>query len=279
MTDMVFLADALDANRGGRLSEGQRRQLQEGLDFKHKGLLGSVARGFDRLAKDLEAGRVENVEGAITKRLGPSALLLGSTPWTSYEIRVANHQAGSQAFHTSRELHEHVPDAGFVRLFYLPRSRWVVNLERLPDPPVSDVSMQSAKEAVGGLAKALKARDRVGLAEARAQLDAMGRAAEKVVPTDVRSSGQRPEAGALDKAIVGSWSSPLLSVSFDEDGRLTAQLADGSDHQGRWSVDPEGRLHADLMGAPILADASVADDELTLVINNQALMLQRSSGQ
>ena len=221
MTDMVFLADALDANRSGQLGEGQLRELQSGLDFKHKGLLGSVVRGFDRLAKDVEAGQVENVEGAITKRLGPSALLMGSTPWTSYEIRVANRQAGSQAFHSSREIHEHAPDVGFVRLFYLPRSRWVVNFECLPDPPVSDVSMQSAKQALGGLAKALKGRDKVGVAEARAQLDAMGRAAEKFVPKDVPSSGQRPEPGALAKAILGSWSSPFLSVSFEEDGRLT----------------------------------------------------------
>jgi hypothetical protein len=31
------------------------------------------------------------------------------------------------------------PDAGVVRLYYLPRSRRVVNLERLPNAPLPDV--------------------------------------------------------------------------------------------------------------------------------------------
>jgi hypothetical protein len=30
------------------------------------------------------------------------------------------------------------PSAGYVRAFYLPRTKWIVNLERLPDRPLPD---------------------------------------------------------------------------------------------------------------------------------------------
>jgi hypothetical protein len=67
MSGAVFSAEALDANRNGQLSGGQRREIQAGLDRKHSRLTGLVGRAFDPLAKDLQAGYVESIEGAIRK--------------------------------------------------------------------------------------------------------------------------------------------------------------------------------------------------------------------
>ena len=47
---------------------------------------------------------------------------------------------------------------------------------------------------------------------------------------------------------------------------------------GRWSLDPAGRVHTDVMGSPMIIDDSVTGDVLTLVINGQALNLRRSPG-
>jgi hypothetical protein len=63
-----------------------------------------------------------------------------------------------------------------------------------------------------------------------------------------------------------------------QDGTLTARLPDGSDRQGQWSVDTSGRLHTDAMGSPMVADASLDGDELTLVLGkDQALKLRRAT--
>jgi hypothetical protein len=61
--------------------------------------------------------------------------------------------------------------------------------------------------------------------------------------------------------IVGDWKSPFLNVSMRQDGTLTARLPDGSDGQGQWSVETSGRLHADVMGSRMVADASLDGDE------------------
>lgn len=228
MSGAVFSAEALDSNRNGQLSAGQRRELQAGLHRKHSGLTGLVGRAFDPLAKDLQAGRVESIEGAITKK--PPQSLFGGTAPVAYRYRVliANREAGNQEFRCSREFYEFAPDAGMVRLFYLPRSPWVVNLEFLP---------------------------------------ALRRGQESAVPT--------ADPRALAEAIIGTWESPFLNVSLRQDGTFAARLSDGSYHQGQWSVDTSGRLHADVMGAPMVADASVDAHELTLVIDDQALKLRR----
>jgi hypothetical protein len=87
-----------------------------------------------------------------------------------------------------------------------------------------------------------------------------------------------PDSRPLAEAIVGSWTSPLLSVTFDQDGGLTAHMPDGSNPGGRWSVDQSGRLNADVMGTPMVAEASVHGDVLTRVMDDQRLNLQRSAG-
>jgi len=93
------------------------------------------------------------------------------------------------------------------------------------------------------------------------------------MPDNPPPAGERLEPGRLREALIGEWKNPLLSVRLHEDGTLTATTAAGADQAGRWSVDPAGRVRADLMGGAVVVDASIAGDELALVINGRTLLL------
>lgn len=231
------------------------------------------------MAKDVRAGRVESIEGAIRKRAGTDAIYAlrgpaASPAPTSHLIWVANRQAGDQQFDSPQAIYEAAPEAGMVRIYYLPTSRWVVNLELLPDPPVEDVSPEGVNRIVGAAGAAWERRDMVGVAEARAQLPALERELEWYTPRGPIDAGEPVDQAAL----LGTWSSPFLTLEVRGGGTLTVRLADGSEQPGQWSIDPSGRLSADVFGARRVIDASIADDALTLVIEGQAMRLRRSSG-
>ena len=99
-------ADAGQA--GGTVPGGQRDGLQEGLGRKHSGLTGIISRAVDPLAKDVDAGEVSSIEGAITKS-SESKEFGGNEGGTRYRITVANRQVGQQEFRSGRELWEFAP--------------------------------------------------------------------------------------------------------------------------------------------------------------------------
>src|SRR5437764_201795 len=72
----------------------------------------------DPLAGDARAGRVEHREGAIGKRR-----VGNGRARSSYFLVV-----GDRRFRVARSTYEAAPDAGYVRIYYLPRSRKLVNL-------------------------------------------------------------------------------------------------------------------------------------------------------
>jgi hypothetical protein len=248
MIDAAFLPDALDVNRGGSLSDAQLDDLTGMIARTHDGLAGLIGRRVDPIYSDTRAGRVECAEGAITKHTAARGSG-GATPGTRYEIRVNAREGRTQIFHTSRSLYEYAPQASLARLFYLPRSHWVVNLEALPDPPGGDLGGQSKADVI-------------------VRAGAYVREVESYLPD---AASARPPAST--EAIVWNWTSPFGTVSFGADARFTALLSDGSEHHGDWSVAADGRLHADIMSAPIVADATVSGDTLTLVMDGQALPL------
>lgn len=135
---MAKLDAALEDNRAGELSAAQRRDLRAAVQWNTEGVLGIALRLFHPLARDLKAGRVESVEGAVTKRIGvdldPLVAGADSTGSTAFQVWVASRTLGNQEFRTSQDVYEAVPESGIVRLFYLPRSRWAVNVERVTDP-------------------------------------------------------------------------------------------------------------------------------------------------
>jgi hypothetical protein len=229
-------------------------------------LTGLIGRAFDPLSKDLSTGQVESVEGAITKerqRVNVGAAI------PRLRIAVASREAGRQEFRSPVDIYEFAPRMGMVRLFYLPYSRFIVNLELLPDAPTD--------EDPGGWMAAHKAHDKVGEAMAFAQVAAQKREFETYMARQTFSLDQRSEPAVLQAAILGDWENPFLRLSFREDSMLTAHLPDGSDHEGTWSVDAESRLHTDVTGARMVAEASVNADELTLFRDGRALKLRRAT--
>ena len=98
--------EALEANRAGRLSDPQRRELDAAARQHHAGVMGLALRRFLPLGKDVQAGRVESIEGAVTKRMGIDIdyVLAGTegTAPTSYRISVASRELGNQEFRTSQ---------------------------------------------------------------------------------------------------------------------------------------------------------------------------------
>jgi len=275
---MAFSASALNANRAGRLAPDQLRDLQAGVRYRSRGLVGHLLHGADAVAQDVASGQVFSVEGAITKKMRPGGYG-GDTAPPSYQIWVANRQAGNQQFKSDKDLYNSAPDGGFIRLFYLPQSKWAVNFEWLPVAPPQDRLLgESAEQALLGWRAAHATRDVVGEAEARAGMASIRREVASYLPETGLPAHEQLPPDRLRAEIIGDWQSPFLSISVRADGTLTATMDPGAVHAGRWSVDPAGRVVTDVMGASMAIDASIAGDVLTLVIDGEALNLRRSRG-
>lgn len=181
-------------------------------------ILRTLTGGDRALSRDLRQGRLESVTGPITKEQ-ESAMDVDST--SVYFLRV-----GGERFSVTQKASEAAPLGGQVRLYYLPQSRRVVNLERL---------------------------------------------AEGAIPTH---SAQRP----LQEAIVGSWRNNFANATFTADGRVTASVM-GRSSAGQWSVDTQGRLHAEIAGRAEVAEASVSGQELRIRLTGRVVTLIRESSE
>lgn len=303
---------SLDTNRAGRLSDGQRAALRaydRGPIGNHllvaalcvvlavvlftsrsaaphaalrplagvvalAAAVGLVLRSFGiggRLAHDLGEGRVESVEGAVLK--DRSSVGGGS----GRSVTVYALEVGGRRFFVSRGTHQAAPEAGIVRLYYLPKSRRVVNLERLADRPLPAGALTSPLDALKALAPALRARDSAVRAEAGATLAAMEDAmrleqARLATPPPASERDPRP----LAEAIVGRWHGGPVSLEFAADGTVVATLLGGRERRGRWSVDAAGRLHANAMGHEQAGDAWVVGDALTMTADGEVITLRRA---
>jgi hypothetical protein len=226
--------------------------------------------GGDAITQDLRSGKVESVEGAITKVLIRGTRSAASTHYFDVEGKRL-HVTGSQ--------YDWAPDAGIVRVFYLPHSHRAVNFERLADRPLPPGALDSPREAIKEALGAFGAHDETSRAEARAQLSAMGdQLRAKVEGSAVTGppQGQR-DPRPLSESILGTWSNGLLTFAFAPDGTATATLPGGHARSGRWSVGADGKLVADLMGQSDAAEAWVNGDELTISDRGQGIVLKRAA--
>lgn len=303
-----FPQDALGLNRSGRLSEQQRRQLSTQSTGLRRGqlsfallctvlaliaLFGAspktasdrvlislfgvalliiagflVVRSFtgaDPLTKDARSGRVESVEGAIAKR---KVEAVGEDSHASYYFEV-----GGKSISVSYAAYEAAPDAGYVRIFFLPATHRLVNMVRLPDRPLPE-GAPSHQEILRIAATALGSHDAIKSAEAHAQLAALE---NKYGPHPV---GEAPPADKVDprplaQSILGSWTNGMVSVTFAAAGTMCVQMPGGGERTGHWSVGADGQLVADVMGRMGGTSAWVAGDELTISMGNMALTLSR----
>jgi len=221
--------------------------------------------GADALNRDLRHMKVQMAEGPIGKHLGRST---GRYGMRSYWFDV-----GDAAYRVaSRRLYDAAPDAGIVRVYFLPRSRRVVNLERLPD--VAFAPGTTARDVVASLGAAMWSHNQREINEIRAKMapvmDAVNAARDEPV-TRPTLADPRP----LEQAIVGTWRSPILTVTFDADGSVSATMISGMQRRGRWSVDRRGRLVSDVMGREDATEAWVVGDELTITADGTALKFSR----
>lgn len=241
----------------------QRELLAAGAGIIAAFLIVRALTGNDALSRDLQESRVESVEGAIGKRRTSAG---GRAPST-YLLDV-----GDRTFRVGQSWYHDAPDAGWVRLYYLPLSGMIVNLERIPNAaPAPELTR-------GGIVRALHATlsgNRREANEARAGIASAGEALKATFD----GSSVPPPAGArdprpLDQAILGTWTNPVIRVTFSENGMATVQIF-GSEKNGRWSVDADGKLRAGLMGREQSVDAWVAGDTLTIVAEGRTITLTR----
>ena len=303
-----FPTDALEANRSGQLTNQQRDRLRPLARYaRQSALIGAgilvvaslmvltdrhlslpaVLRvplagiclvfaavfllraivGGDALSRDLRHMKVHSAEGPIGKHRGGST---GRSGKRAYLFDV-----GDGTFRVaSRASYDAAPDAGMVRVFFLPRSRRVVNLERLPDAAFAPGT--TAQDVVASLGAAVRSHSRRDVNELRAKMapvmDAVKAARdEPVTSPPLGARDPRP----LEQAIVGTWRNPILTIAFQADGSVSATMLGGMQRRGRWSVDRAGRLISDVMGHQDAAQAWVVGDELTITVDATALTFTR----
>src|SRR5262245_47446261 len=271
----LFPAEALPENHSGHLTSDQARRFERMVSGRRQstrglavpvGAIGAVllimsgpaatavkrhlagwgfvaaaaailaAPAFDPLAADVREGRVETVEGAVGKRRVQSSVARASGG-TRYYLNI-----GGRQLQTYLSAYDAAPDAGYVRAYYLPRTRRLVNLERLPNPPLPS-GPDEARNLFGRMARAFVTRDPVALAEARASAAGLLDAArESMVEASDAPSTPLQVGGLLREALVGSWTHPLVTVTLAEDGTATVTTIMGATRAGHWSIDGHGRL-------------------------------------
>jgi hypothetical protein len=174
-----------------------------------------VLTGADKaLDRDLRQGRVQALTGPIARE---QELATDPDGTRVYFLKV-----GDQRFPVTAMTFEGAPRSGQVRLYYLPVSRKVVNLEALTD--------------------------------------------------GILTGAPRP----LADAIIGSWRNHFATATFTLDGHVTASVM-GRQSTGQWSVDSEGRLHAEIAGRSEIAQASIDGDELRITLAGREVTLARQA--
>ncbi|HLI51125.1 MAG TPA: hypothetical protein VKU87_04975 [Thermomicrobiaceae bacterium] len=329
-----FPADALPANRGGQLTEIQRHNLgnQElsrrkatrsfaliplaiaaiilfipGLKVSgiaHVGvpfvcivvaviLFVRSSTGSDRLARDLREGKVLSLEGEVNKRgssrvsknYGPAAYLL---------------DVGGKSFTVYQDTFDALPDGAYVRVYYLPRSNYVVNLER---PSMDQAAAGSSSQDMYQVSNAgISSRDQTQPIDqgafSRDILSSLGSdpfAQDPLARSDPWDTTQPltdpieehfnqqsappveaiPELPALARELVGSWRSPMMTVTFHSEGTAEVELRGGRKQSGHWSVDANSHLHFDVMGVEQVAEAQIAGNRLTISVGGTGLTFDR----
>ena len=230
-----------------------------------------VGASLEPVNADVREGRVESVEGAIAKRR--SSVGTGGARRTYHYFDVAGRH-----LRASTLANEAAPAAGYVRVYFLPRSRRVVNLEQLPDPPIPTGS-GAAQEIVQDYARALGSLDRTKIAEASARVMALKHVVEGP-PSHDTADGSKPAASSRLRAddLYGTWANPIFTVAFMKNGIATMTTAIGGIRRdGHWSVDANGRLLTDATGTLAPMEASLEGRRLTITIDGQRVTFTRSN--
>lgn len=315
-----FPAAGLDSNRGGHLTDDQRRAFGSMESNARRGRIGFgaiclaiaalvavagtradpatrllAAVGFaavgvlailyglvavNSLTRDLGEGRVASLEGAIGRHTEHSHSDRSDT--TFYYLDVAD-----EHFMVGRAEFDAAERPGWVRLYFLPRSRKVVNMERLPDrsvpstinPFAAGAGPQGITGALGMIGQAMFHPNSERTNEIRAEMSALGhqmqaQAAQAAVPPAPGARDPRP----LAEAILGTWQMGPATVTFLPDGTVSASGLGAPARTGHWAVEPDGTLRSDATGQAQTGNAWVVGDTLTISDGHQGLQLRRVGG-
>ena len=251
---MVFGAAIIFGAVTGRIPGGRLEPLAVGAAILAFGVLvawfGGI-RGSRAKAAAAAAGRVTSLEGPFRRdrrdrRDGDSGHV---SPGNEYEYYLL---VGDRSFNVSRDQWEAAPEDGIVRVYLLGDSDRIVNLEKIADAPPPQVPgfVRAALE------RAAASEDPVQAAHAQAllaQADAMTR------PTDATAQPPSPApAVPLEQAILGSWRSDLMGVTYEfrSDGSAVATSPRAGTNEGRWSLLGPGtiRLDGDALNASVAGD-------------------------
>ena len=228
-----------------------------------------VAPAFDPLAADVREGRVETIQGAVGKRRRQSS---SRTGFTRYYLVVAGRR-----LRTYLSAYDAAPDAGYVRAYYLPRTRRLVNLERLPNPETPS-GPDEVRDMFSRMAHAFVNRDATALAEARASAAGLIDAARDAVVEPSNARSEYPAGGLTREVLLGTWTHPLATVILANDGTATVRTIMGATQKGHWSVDAHGRLVTDATGTMKPTDAALEGGRLTIQIEGRRLTFTRAVG-
>jgi hypothetical protein len=226
-----------------------------------------VGASLESVNADVREGRVESVEGAIAKSFRAGLRAPGGRLYLL-------HVAGRRLQALSRASYDAAPDAGYVRIYFFPRSKLVVNLEQLEDPSIPTGS-GAAQEIVQNFARALLTRDRTTIAEASARVAALKHVIEGPPPTSPDGSA-RSLSPLRAEDVYGTWTNPMMTISFMKNGTASLTMAfGGTRRDGHWSIDTNGKLLTDARGNPEPLDVSLNGNQLTITIEGQRMAFTR----
>ena len=266
---MGFGAVILFGAVSGRIPGGRLEPLAVGAAILAFGAVvtwfGGI-RGSQAKAAAAAAGRVTSLEGPFRRdrrdrRDTDSGHI---SPGNEYEYHLL---VGDRSFTVSREQWEAAPEDGVVRVYLLGDSDRIVNLEKVaaaPPPQIPGI-------VHAALERAAASGDPATAAQARAMLDQAD--AMSATPDASPQPPQSPPAGPLDQAILGSWRSDLMDVTYEfrADGSAVATSPRAGTHVGRWSVGDSDTIHLD----DDTLHASVTGDTLSLGEPTRLLAFRR----
>ena len=266
---MGFGAVILFGAVSGRIPGGRLEPLAVGAAILAFGAVvtwfGGI-RGSQAKAAAAAAGRVTSLEGHFRRdrrdrRDTDSGHI---SPGNEYEYYLL---VGGRSFTVSREQWEAAPEDGVVRVYLLGDSDRIVNLEKVaaaPPPQIPGI-------VHAALERAAASGDPATAAQARAMLDQAD--AMSATPDASPQPPQSPPAGPLDQAILGSWRSDLMDVTYEfrADGSAVATSPRAGTHVGRWSVGDSDTIHLD----DDTLHASVTGDTLSLGEPTRLLAFRR----
>ena len=266
---MGFGAVILFGAVSGRIPGGRLEPLAVGAAILAFGAVvtwfGGI-RGSQAKAAAAAAGRVTSLEGPFRRdrrdrRDTDSGHI---SPGNEYEYYLL---VGDRSFTVSREQWEAAPEDGVVRVYLLGDSDRIVNLEKVaaaPPPQIPGI-------VHAALERAAASGDPATAAQARAMLDQAD--AMSATPDASPQPPQSPPAGPLDQAILGSWRSDLMDVTYEfrADGSAVATSPRAGTHVGRWSVGDSDTIHLD----DDTLHASVTGDTLSLGEPTRLLAFRR----